>query len=123
MTLQVTERKTANVRMLTPFPPAHLPRRALCLPSSSVFVVTVMGRAERPQELAVREKSPEGGGEEESKGHVLKCGQGPGGHQEGEGQPMWGAGKHTSLSGPRVARADFSNKAANADLYVKPPLF
>lgn len=82
-----------------------------------------MGRAERSQELAVREKSPEGGGEEGSKVHVLKHGQGPGGHQEGEGQAMWGAGKHTSLSGPCVARADFSSKAAKADLYVKPPLF
>ena len=121
--MQVPKRKTANVRMFTPFPPAHLPRRGLCLPSSSVFVVTVTGRAGRPQELAVREKSPEGGGEDESKGHVLKCGQGPGGRQEEEGQAMWGAGKHTSPSGPCVARADFSSKAANADLYVKSPPF
>lgn len=49
-TCKCNKRKTTHVRRLTLFPPAHLPGRGL--PGSWVFVITVTGRSERPQELA-----------------------------------------------------------------------
>lgn len=64
--------KCKNAHPLSACSPAQ---KGLCLASPSVFMVAVTGRAERPQELAIRENFPKGAWEDKNKSHVLKCGQ------------------------------------------------
>ena len=77
--------KRENIHPLSACSPAQ---KGLCLASTSVSVVAVTRRAERPQELAIRENFPEGALEDKSKCHVLKRGQ----NQVGVGREKGGSG-------------------------------
>lgn len=85
MTLHVPKRhKCENAHPLSACSPAQ---KGLCLASPSGFMVAVTGRAERPQELAIRENFPKGAWEDKSKDHELKRGQSQVGVRGERGRP------------------------------------